>query len=384
MERRRHVNEVLGLLRRHRAVALLGARQVGKTTLAASVARRFPGPTVLFDLEAPEDQARLADPTIALRALGGLVVLDEIQRRPDLLPILRVLIDAPGAPRFLLLGSASPDLVRGASESLAGRIVFHHLSGFALDEVGSRALDRLWMRGGFPRSYLARSARESDEWRQGFITTFLERDLPQFGVLVPAATMRRFWTMLAHAHGQVLNSSELARSFGIADTTIRRYLDLLAGTYVVQLLPPWHENLKKRQVKAPKVYLSDSGLLHSLLGLEDERAVEGHPKLGASWEGFLLGQVVERLGARPEEVFFWATHSGAELDLLVVRGHERLGFEFKRTSAPAVTPSMRTALADLKLQRLAVIHGGRETFPLDSKIRAISAHRLLEAVEPLS
>lgn len=384
MERRRHVNEVLGLLRRHRAVALLGARQVGKTTLAASVARRFPGPTVLFDLEAPEDQARLADPTITLRDLGGLVVLDEIQRRPDLLPILRVLIDAPGAPRFLLLGSASPDLVRGASESLAGRIVFHHLSGFALDEVGSRALDRLWLRGGFPRSYLARSARESAEWRRGFITTFLERDLPQVGVLVPAATMRRFWTMLAHAHGQVLNSSELARSFGIADTTIRRYLDLLAGTYVVQLLPPWHENLKKRQVKAPKVYLSDSGLLHSLLGLQDERAVEGHPKLGASWEGFLLGQVVERLGARPEEVFFWATHSGAELDLLVVRGHERLGFEFKRTSAPAVTPSMRTAFADLKLQSLAIIHGGRETFPLDSKIRAISAHRLLEAVEPLS
>jgi hypothetical protein len=383
MERRRHTAAVLGLLRRHRAVALLGARQVGKTTLGRAVARQFRGPSVFFDLENPEDQARLVDPSLALRGRRGLVVLDEVQRRPDILPLLRVLIDAPAAPRFLLMGSASPDLVRGASESLAGRIVFHHLSGFALDEVGLRALDRLWLRGGFPRSYLARSDRESVEWRQGFITTFLERDLPQLGVQVPSATLRRFWSMLAHLHGQVLNSSDLARSFGVADTTIRRYLDLLAGTYVVRLLPPWHENLRKRQVKSPKVYVSDSGLLHTLLGLPDRDALDGHPKVGASWEGFLLGQLVERLGARPEEVFFWGTHAGAELDLLVVRGQKRLGFEMKRTSSPAVTPSMRAALADLGLATLDVIHGGQKTFPLAPRIRAVAAHRLLEEIKPL-
>jgi predicted AAA+ superfamily ATPase len=383
MERRRHVAEVLGLLRRHRAVALLGARQVGKTTLGRTVARRFRGPSVVFDLEKPEDEARLADPSLALRGRRGLVVLDEIQRSPGILPVLRVLIDAPGAPRFLLLGSASPELVRGASETLAGRIVFHHLAGFALDEVGPESLDRLWLRGGFPRSYLARSTRESVEWRQGFITTFLERDLPQLGVQVPSATLRRFWSMLAHLHGQILNSSELARSFGVADTTIRRYLDLLAGTFVARLLPPWHENLAKRQVKSPMVYLSDSGLLHTLLGLPDRDAVESHPKVGASWEGFLLGQLVERLGARPEEVFFWATHAGAELDLLVVRGRLRLGFEIKRTSSPAVTPSMRTAVADLGLARLDVIHGGQDTFPLAPRIRGVAAHRLLEGIEPL-
>ncbi len=383
MERRRHIAEVLGLLRRHRAVAILGARQVGKTTLGRIVARQFHGPSAFFDLENPEDQARLADPSSALRGRRGLVVLDEVQRRPDILPLLRVLIDVPGAPRFLLMGSASPDLVRGASESLAGRIVFHHLPGFALDEVGPRALDRLWLRGGFPRSFLARSGRESVEWRQGFIMTFLERDIPQLGGRVPSTTLRRFWSMLAHLHGQVLNSSDLARSFGVADTTIRRYLDLLVGTYVVRLLPPWHENLRKRQVKSPKVYVSDSGLLHTRLGLPDRDALDGHPKVGASWEGFLLGQLVERLGARPEEVFFWATHAGAELDLLVVCGKKRLGFEIKRPSSPAVTPSMRIALADLDLSSLDVIHGGQETFPLAPGIRAVAAHRLLEGIEPL-
>ena len=255
--------------------------------------------------------------------------------------------------------------------------------GFTLAEVGVPHLQRLWLRGGFPRSYLARSERASTEWRQGFIQTFLERDLPQLGVTIPAGTLRRFWTMLAHYHGQVWQASEFARSFGVADTTIRRYLDLLVGTFLIRLLLPWHENLGKRQVKSPKIFFADTGLLHTLLGIRTWRDLETNPKLGTSWEGFLMAQVVDRLQARPEECFFWATHSGAELDLLVVRGQQRRGFEFKRTDAPTVTPSMRTALSDLGLASLDVIHAGERTFSLASQIRAVAATRLLSDINPL-
>jgi predicted AAA+ superfamily ATPase len=374
-----------GLLARHRIVAILGARQVGKSTLARQLQERRRGVVTVFDLEDPADLARLAEPMLVLGPLRGLVVLDEVQRRPELFPVLRVLVDRPRPlARFLLLGSASAELLRQSSESLAGRIAYHEFGGLTLDEVGSPRLDRLWLRGGFPRSFLARSDGASAEWRREFVRTFLERDLPQLGVTIPAGTLSRFWSMLAHYHGQIWNSSEFARSFGVADTTVRRYLDLLCGTFVVRQLAPWHENVGKRQVKAPKVYLADSGLLHTLLGLESTRDVEGHPKLGASWEGFALDTVVRHLGARRDECFFWATHAGAKLDLLVVRGRRRLGFEFKRTDAPTVTRSMRTALADLGLDRLSIVHAGKHTFPLAREIQAVALRRILEEEKKLT
>jgi predicted AAA+ superfamily ATPase len=364
-------------------VGILGARQVGKTTLARRVAAVVRGPVTFFDLENASDVARLRDPLLAMAGLRGLVVLDEVQRRPDLFPALRVLADRPRGPRFLVLGSASPDLLRQGSESLAGRIAFHRLEGFSLAETGPDAMDRLWLRGGFPRSFLARSTAESAQWRRTFVQTFLERDIPQLGVSIPSATLGRFWAMLAHVHGQLWNSSELARSFGVSDVTVRRYLDLLASAFVIRLLPSWHENLGKRQVKAPKVYFSDSGLLHTLLGIGTSKDLDVHPRLGASWEGFVIGQLVDRLGARPEECHFWRTHTGAELDLLVVRGRRRWGFEVKRTTSPSVTPSIRSALEDLKLERVDVVHAGGQSFPLSPRVRAVAASRLLEDVAPL-
>lgn len=378
-----HERRLRSLLRTSPVVAILGARQSGKTTLARSLLRREPR-AVLLDLEDPETLALLADPMLALKELRGLVVLDEVQRRPELFPVLRVLADRPRRPaRFLVLGSASPDLLRQSSESLAGRIAFHELSGFSLAEVGVKGLRRLWLRGGFPRSFLAASEPQSLRWRRDFIRTFLERDLPQLGVEIPASTLSRFWSMLAHYHGQVWNAAEFSRSFGVSDMTVRRYLDLLSGTFVVKQLAPWSENLGKRQVKSPKVYLTDTGLLHSLLGIRDVGELERHPKVGASWEGFAIRSVLDRLGARPEECFFWATHAGAELDLLVVRGGLRLGFEMKRTVAPKLTRSMHVALGDLGLARLDVIHAGDLTFPLGPHVRAMALNRVLEDLDPL-
>jgi predicted AAA+ superfamily ATPase len=273
--------------------------------------------------------------------------------------------------------------LRQGSETLAGRILYHELDGFSLEEIGLENHRKLWLRGGFPRSYIARSHGESAEWRRGFIQTFLERDLPQLGITIRAQTLGRFWRMLAHYHGQIWNSSEFARSFGVADTTVRNYLDLLTSALVVEQLPPWHENISKRQVKAPKVYIADSGLLHGLLNLRTIADLEGHPKVGASWEGFVLRQIIRHLGARSDECFFWATHGGAELDLLVVRGRQRLGFEIKLTSSPKITPSMRHALSDLKLKRLDVVHAGTDTFLLDKKVRALALLRLLDDLKPI-
>jgi predicted AAA+ superfamily ATPase len=376
------VAEMRRLLRSHPVVALVGARQVGKTTLAHEVAAQQSGPVEVFDLENADDVARLAEPLPALSPLRGLIVLDEIQRRPEIFPTLRVLADRPRRPaRFLVLGSASPDLLRQASETLAGRIAYLHVAGFSVEEVGPSHLDRLWLRGGFPRSFLARSDQESLRWRRGFVQTFLERDIPQLGIGVPSATLRRFWNMLAHYHGGVWNASELARSFGVSDHTVGRYLDALVGTFMVRRLAPWHENLGKRQVKAPKVYLTDSGILHALLGLGTARDVAVHPRVGASWEGFMIEEVVRRLRAEPEECFFWATHMGAELDLLVVRGTRRLGFEVKHTTAPSVTRSMHVALEDLRLDRLDVIHRGTHTFPMGDRIRAVAASKIVEDVK---
>jgi predicted AAA+ superfamily ATPase len=382
--RHRELETLRGLLKRHPVVGIVGARQVGKTTLAHALASQTEDPTYYFDLENPEDMARLADPMMALKEHKGLVVVDEIQRYPELYTVLRVLVDRPkNQARFLVLGSASPDLLRQTSETLAGRIVYHELRGLALDEVGAKESSRLWLRGGFPRSYLARTLGESDEWRRGFIKTFLERDLPQLGINIRSVTLQRFWTMLAHYHGQVFNASEFGRSFGVADTTVRNYLDLLTSALVVRQLQPWHENISKRQVKAPKVYLADTGVLHTLLNMKTLRELEGHPKVGASWEGFVLEEILRHLGARREECFFWATHGGAELDLLIIRGKRRIGFEIKRTSSPKVTPSMRSGLADLGLQRLYVIHAGEHTFDMQEKVRAIAFQRFKQDLSPL-
>jgi predicted AAA+ superfamily ATPase len=384
IERAHHLLALERLLQQFPVVAILGTRQVGKTTLARQLLARSSGPGILFDLEDPADLARLTNPMLVLRKLQGLVVLDEIQRRPEIFPILRVLADRPEIPaRFLVLGSASQDLLQQSSESLAGRIAFHDLEGFTLAEVGEDALRTLWLRGGLPRSFLAPSDAISADWRDQFVRTFLERDLAQLGIQIPAATLRRFWTMIAHYHGQIWNSSELGRAFGVSDTTVARYRDVLTGALVVRQLTPWHENLQKRQVKSPKVYIIDSGLLHTLLNLETFDDLASHPKVGASWEGFGLAEVIARLGARSRECFFWATHGGAELDLLVVRGRRRLGFEFKYSDAPQMTRSMHTALADLKLDSLDVVHAGEHTFPLHEKVRALALSRLNEDLAPL-
>jgi uncharacterized protein len=382
--RPRHIERVQHLLRTHPVVAILGARQIGKTTLAQELAGRFAGPVTRFDLEDPDDVARLAEPKLALAPLEGLVILDEIQRRPELFPVLRVLVDRPDrSTQFLVLGSAGPELLKQSSETLAGRIAYHELDGLGIEEVGADAAQRLWLRGGFPRSFLAETEIDSFEWRRGFVRTFLERDLPSLGVQVPALTLHRFWQMLAHYHAQTWNAAELARAFGVAATTVRRYLEILAAALVVRLIPPWFENIAKRQVKSPRLYVADAGVLHALLGIVDLRDLEGHPKVGASWEGFVIKELVTQLRARPEELFFWGTHAGAELDLLVVRGRRRLGFEIKRTTAPATTRSMHAASASLLLESIQLIHAGEHTFTLAPGIRAVAFSRMRTDLDPL-
>jgi uncharacterized protein len=353
-------------------LALVGPRQVGKTSLARRYAESLGDqPVHHFDLESPADLARLANPELALSRLEGLVILDEIQRLPELFPLLRVLADRPEKPAsFLILGSASLELVQGAGESLAGRISFVDVTGFTLQEAGAEHLRKRWWRGGFPSAFLARNDRAASQWHEDFFRTFLEQDIPQLGLRVPAMTLRRFWTMLAHYHGQIWNAAELARALGSSEPTARRYLDILAGTYMVRQLPPWFENLKKRQVKAPKIYLRDSGICHALLGIQGMDGLESHPKLGASWEGFALEQILATTGDR--NAYFWATHAGAELDLLIFHQGKRLGFEFKYTEKPSTTKSMQTAVADLALDHLYVVYPGEHTIPLSEVITASS------------
>jgi predicted AAA+ superfamily ATPase len=353
----------------------VGPRQAGKTTLACQIVPL--GSPAYFDLEDSRSLARLAEPVTALAPLRRVIVIDEIQRRPDLFPVLRVLADRRPLPaRFLILGSATPDLLRQSSETLAGRLETVVLTGFGLDELGAGAVGRLWRRGGFPPAYLARSEGASSIWRQQFIHTYLERDLPQLGVTIPAATLLRFWTMLAHYHGGIWNAAEAARSLGVSEPTARRYLDLLSGLFMVRQLQPWHENLKKRQVKAPKVYLRDSGLLHALLGLSTEREILSHPKVGASWEGYAIEETLKVV--RPEAAYFWATHTGAELDLLLVKGGRRYGVEVKFQDAPRVTPSMRIALSDLQLERLTVLYPGDQRYGLDRRIAVLPLTELAD------
>ena len=361
------------VLQVHPVAALLGPRQCGKTTLAGMFAEGKPSTT--FDLESPVGRQQLSAPMAALEQLSGLVVIDEIQRQPELFELLRVLVDrTDNAARFLVLGSASPSLVKGTSESLAGRVGFVDLSGFTMPEVGSEARDRLWVRGGFPRSFLAADDAASSAWREAFIRTFLERDVPQLGIGVPAETLRRFWTMVAHYHGQVWNAAEFARSLGASENTARRYLDIMAGAYMVRVLPPWFENVKKRQVKAPKTYVRDTGVLHALLQLSSLPAVLGHPKLGASWESFALEHILAVVDTR--DAYFWATHGGAELDLLVFKSGKRYGFEIKYADAPGMTRAMHVALQDLRLDRLWVVYPGTQAYALEEKVTAIP----LEAV----
>lgn len=367
IRRPRLIERVDRALRRAPVVALLGPRQCGKTTLAREIARSRD--SSFFDLERPGDRARLREGELALGPLRGLVVIDEIQREPGLFALLRVLADRrPTRARFLVLGSASPDLVRGASESLAGRVAFVDMGGFSLDETGG-AVDKLWLRGGFPRSFLSRTVAEGAAWRDDFIRTFLERDIPQLGISVPAEQLRRFWSMTAHYHGQIWNGAEIAGSLGVAHTTVARYLDLLCGAFVLRRVPPWHANLGKRIVKSPKVYVRDTGLLHSFLGIRERRDLLGHPKLGASWEGLVLEELVRVFPEK--DIHFFATYAGGEVDFVVRRGKDLIGVEAKHTDAPAVTKSMRTALGDLGLRHIYVVHPGEARFPLHERITAL-------------
>ncbi len=354
--------------RRSPAVLLLGPRQCGKTTLARQLAERHGAEW--FDLEDPRDAARLAEPLTTLEPRRGTVVIDEAQLAPHLFPVLRVLCDRRGRPaRFLLLGSASPDLVRGSSESLAGRVAIVPMGGFGIDEIGAGEARRLWTRGGLPRSFLAATDEESAAWRHDFVQLFLERDLRRLGIDVAPAALRRFFTMLAHGHAQVFNASEIGRSLGLAHTTVRRYLDMLAGALVVRVLPPWHENLGKRQVKSPKAYVRDSGLLHSLLGAGSFRDLEAHPKFAASFEGFALEEVLRKAG--DHDAYFWSTHAGAEIDLLLLRGRARYGFEFKCADAPTITRSMRIAREDLRLTRLFIVVPGPASWPIEDWVEVV-------------
>ena len=380
IDRSKFIHRIKKAIRRSPVTALVGPRQCGKTTLARIIAKE--SESAYFDLESPIDLARLSNPGLTLESYSGLIIIDEIQHRPDLFPLLRVLADrSPIKARFLILGSASPSLIKNTSETLAGRIEFVDLGGFDMWEVGIDELDKLWIRGGYPKSFLADSDENSRAWRDNFIRTFLERDIPLLGFKVSAITMRRFWTMIAHSHGQTLNATEIARSLGITDKTVRNYLDILEGTYMVRQLNPWHEDLGKRQVKSPKIYVRDSGLFHSLLSLYSKHSLLGHPKLGASWKGFMLEHILQFLS--PTEAYFWATHNGVELDLMLLIDGKKIGIEVKWSDAPRITRSMGIALTDLKLTEMFVIYPGTTAYELDANIRVVPARDLSTIVEGL-
>lgn len=354
--------------------AILGPRQCGKTTLARTLAADS-----YFDLENPQDLARLEQPQLALEDLVGLIVIDEVQRLPDLFPLLRYLVDQGKRRKFVILGSASRDLIRQSSESLAGRIAYLRLGGFRLSDIDPGAIKTLWWRGGLPPSFLAASDEESLLWRNQYVTTFLERDIPQLGIAIPARTLRRFWTMLSHYHGHILNYSELGRSFGISDMTVRKYCDILEGTFMVRILQPWFVNIGKRLVKRPKLYLRDSGLFHTLQSIETSEQLLATPRLGASWEGFALECVCRTLGKEDGGLYFWSTHGGAELDLFWQARGKNWGVEFKYEDAPRLTRSMKTAVEDLELARLWVVFPGKSTYPLTEKIQVIPLADVPEA-----
>jgi len=380
IQRKHLVYQVKSALKRSRVVALIGPRQCGKTTLAQQLVEAD-SPNY-FDLEDPTSLSRLDEPMTALRELKGLVVIDEVQRKPELFQVLRVLTDRKPLPaHFLILGSASPKLLRQSSESLAGRIETVAMSGFSMAEVGISFQSRHWLRGSFPLSFLARAEADSLAWRKNFIQTFLERDLFQWGIGTPAVALLRFWTMLAHYHGQTWNAAEPARSLSVSEPTVRRYLDILSGVFMVRQLPPWHANLKKRQVKAPKIYFRDTGLLHQLLGVRSEKELLSHPKCGASWEGYVIEETIK--ATAPDEVYYWATHSGAEIDLVLIKNGRMLGVECKRIDAPRMTPSMRTAREDLHLEQIAVVYPGTKRYSLDDGVAAVPLGAVEEGMRGL-
>jgi len=364
----------------HPVVAILGSRQCGKTTLARIYADRFVNePVTRFDLEDPTHLVRLESPMLALEKLQGLVIIDEVQRSPGLFEVLRVLVDRENNPaRFLILGSASRDLIRQSSETLAGRIGHIELTPFLLYEVGKAGPARLWFRGGYPPSFLAKSEEIGATWRKAYISTFLERDIPSLGFSIPPTALRRFWMMLAHYHGQTMNYSELGRSFGASDNTIRRYLDLLCSTFMVRQLPAWHENIKKRQVKAPKIYIRDSGIFHTLLGVDNPDALQFHPKIGPSWEGFAIEMIIRKYGGDPGQCYFWSAYGRAELDLIIFSGSRRMGFEIKHTDSPRITRSLQMAREDLKIDEAFVVYPGKERFPLERAIEAVGLETLID------
>ncbi|MBU0455408.1 MAG: ATP-binding protein [Pseudomonadota bacterium] len=376
MKRTYFLQQLHSAFNTHPIVAILGPRQCGKTTLSRQYAASQPDVT-FFDLEDSRDLAKLQDPALALASLKGLVILDEIQRVPELFPILRVLIDqANRQTHYLILGSASRDLIRQSSETLAGRIEYLELTPFSFQEVGE--FEKLWLRGGFPLSFLANDENTSNRWRKAYIRTFLEKDIPNLGFRIAPETLRRFWMMLAHYHANIFNASELGRSFGVAHTTIEHYLDILTGTFMVRRLRPWIENIKKRQVKAPKIYFRDSGILHTLLGIETMNHLLSNPKLGASWEGFAMEEIIRAHHAEQEACYFWSTHTGAELDLLLFQNQQRLGFEFKYSSSPKLTKSMHIALETLKLDQLTVITPGNDQYPLTDHIEVFGIEKYID------
>ena len=371
INRERRLKKLKGLIEFNPITAILGPRQSGKTTLAKQIDADH-----YFDLENPRDLVRLEHAQTALEELTGLIVIDEIQLRPDLFPILRYLVDQQKQATYLILGSASRDLIRQGNETLAGRIGFLHLNGFSLDEVESAAWKKLWWRGGFPRAFLAAEDAQANKWLEDYLSTFLERDIPQFGVQVPAATLRRFWIMLSHYHGNILNYSELGRSLQVASTTIRHYVDILESTLMIHVLRPWFNNTSKRLVKSPKIYLKDSGLFHRLQSLDNRQNLESHPKLGASWEGFALHQLIELSGLSEDRFFFWATQAGAEIDLFWQNNSKNYAAEFKYADAPRRTKSMTTAIQDLNLDHLWVIYPGKDNYSIDKKVTVLSIQSL--------
>jgi predicted AAA+ superfamily ATPase len=378
MQRLHYLHSIKHAFHTHPIVGLLGPRQCGKTTLAKMYAESQELAQVHhFDLEDPVDLSRLQNPKLALESLEGLIIIDEIQRFPELFPLLRVLVDRnPIQQHYLILGSASRELIQQSSESLAGRISYLELTPFSYLET--LELEELWLRGGFPKSYLAKTIDDSYAWREAYVTTYLEHDLPAIGIQIAPQSLRRFWEMLAHYHGNIFNAAEIGRSFGSADTTIRRYLDILSATFMVRQLLPWQANIKKRQVKAPKIYFRDSGLLHTLLRIHTSEALNRHVKLGASWEGFALEEVIRKHGAKPHDCYFWQTHAGAELDLLLFIKDQKIGFEFKYADAPRTTKSMHASLLDLELDHLYVIYPGTVEYPLTEQITACGLTEYLQ------
>lgn len=379
MKRNEYLEKIKDEFKVNPIVALLGPRQCGKTTLSEQYTKTLKEEFHKFDLEDPEDLAALENPKVLFNELKGTIILDEIQRKPDLFPFLRTLVDKEKRKRkILILGSASKELIQQSSESLAGRISYLELTPFSLNEISKKDRSKLWQQGGFPLSFLAQSEKESYRWRKSYISTFLERDIPNLGIKIPARTMRRFWQMIAHYQGQVVNYSELGRSFGASDKTIRNYLDILTETFMIRQLSPWYENIKKRQVKRPKIYFRDSGIFHSMHSIENKRALLSHPKLGASWEGFALEQVIQHFDLESEEAYFWSVHEQGELDLFFQKNGKRVGVEFKYTSSPELTPSMKYSIENLRLDQLFCIHSGEKKFALAENVVATSLGKVSE------